>query len=288
MMVPNTPGGGYDITARTAVKITETSGITSKVPVFNIEAGGAAAMARLMNEAGNPNLMMMMGLGVLGSTVINNTDSEVTHSTPIARLTDEQEAVMVTANSPYTTIAELAAAWNADPSGLSVGGGSAPGGPDYLMPMQLAMAVGVPPHRVRFLSYLGGGELLPALLNNRVDFATSGLGEYLEQIKSGQIRVLAVSGTHRVEGIDAPTLIESGINLVFTNWRGIIAPPGIGDVDKQRLIEIFSRLHDNAEWQSAMQKNDWSDTFLPGDDFAAFLAAEDQRIKDTLQALGLS
>ena len=51
MMVPNSPGGGYDLTARTAVKIMEDDDITGRVEVFNvIGAGGTVAMARLMNE----------------------------------------------------------------------------------------------------------------------------------------------------------------------------------------------------------------------------------------------
>ena len=54
MMVPNSPGGGYDLTARTAVKIMEDDDITGRVEVFNvIGAGGTVAMARLMNEKGN-------------------------------------------------------------------------------------------------------------------------------------------------------------------------------------------------------------------------------------------
>ena len=64
MMVPNSPGGGYDLTARTAVKVMEDDDITGRVEVFNvIGAGGTVAMARLMNEKGNSDLMMMMGLG---------------------------------------------------------------------------------------------------------------------------------------------------------------------------------------------------------------------------------
>ena len=46
MMVPNSPGGGYDLTARTAVKIMEDDDITGRVEVFNvIGAGGTVAMA---------------------------------------------------------------------------------------------------------------------------------------------------------------------------------------------------------------------------------------------------
>ena len=76
MMVPNSPGGGYDLTARTAVKIMEDTDITGRVEVFNvIGAGGTVAMARLMNEKGSDDLMMMMmGLSVVGATYTNGSD----------------------------------------------------------------------------------------------------------------------------------------------------------------------------------------------------------------------
>ena len=60
MMVPNSPGGGYDLTARTAVKIMEEHDITGRVEVFDV-VGGTVAMARLMNESGNGDLMMTIG-----------------------------------------------------------------------------------------------------------------------------------------------------------------------------------------------------------------------------------
>src|SRR5918994_4461479 len=72
MMVPNSPGGGYDLTARTAVKIMQEDEITGRIEVFNvIGAGGTVAMARLINEKGNGDLMMMMGLGVVGAVYTN-------------------------------------------------------------------------------------------------------------------------------------------------------------------------------------------------------------------------
>ena len=74
VMVPNSPGGGYDVTGRTAVKITETTGITDPVEVFNLSgAGGALALTRLMHETGNADLLMMMGLGVIGATVTDKS-----------------------------------------------------------------------------------------------------------------------------------------------------------------------------------------------------------------------
>ena len=129
LMVPNSPGGGYDVTGRTAVKITETTGITDPVEVFNLSgAGGALALTRLLHETGNADLLMMMGLGVIGATVTDKSMARVTDATPIARLIEEQEAVMVPAGSGYGSIGELIAAWRAHPDLLTVGGGSQTGG----------------------------------------------------------------------------------------------------------------------------------------------------------------
>ncbi len=61
--------------------------------------------------------------------------------------------------------------------------------------------------------------------------------------------MLAVSGDERLDGVDAPTLTEAGIDLVFTNWRGVLAPPGISDEQRDYLIDLFTEMHDTDEWQ---------------------------------------
>jgi putative tricarboxylic transport membrane protein len=289
IMVPNSPGGGYDITARTAAKVMEDSDITSGTEVFNLEgAGGTVGLARTVNEKGNGDLAMLMGLGVVGASYTNKSKATLTQTTPIVRLIEEYGAVMVPKDSPFKTIDDLVKAWKADPRSLSVGGGSSPGGPDHLLPMQLAQAVGVDPKKVRFVSYDGGGDLLPALLGDKIDFATSGAGEFKDQIANGDIRVLATSGDERIDGIDAPTLKEAGIDLVFTNWRGVVAPPGISDAQRERLIDAFQKMHDTQEWKDALKANSWADAFATGDDFGAFIKEQDKRVADTLGELGLA
>ncbi|AKU18136.1 Bug family tripartite tricarboxylate transporter substrate binding protein [Luteipulveratus mongoliensis] len=289
MMIPNSPGGGYDVTGRTAVRVMEDDDITGRFEVFNvIGASGTVAMARLKNEKGNGDLMMAMGLGVVGATFTNKSDSRASKATPLARLIEDQEGVVVPKNSPYKTIDQLIAAWKKNPAKTRVGGGSAPGGPDHLFPMELANASGITPKKVNFISYDGGGELLPALLGSKIDFATTGLGEFTDQIASGQIRVLAVSGANRAPGVKAPTLKESGINLTFTNWRGVLAPPGISKERKQELIALLQKMHDTPEWKAALKDNGWTDAFLTGDQFGSFLTAQDQRVERTLKELGLA
>ena len=288
MMVPNSPGGGYDLTARTAVKILEDEKITGRIEVFNvIGAGGTVAMARLMNEHGNGDLMMMMGLGVVGATFTNGSKARASGATALARMVEEQEGILVPADSPFKTVGDFVAAWKADPTKVTVGGGSSPGGPDHLFPMETARAVGVDPTKVNFVSYDGGGDLLTALLGRKIAAGTSGLGEYVDQIEAGQVRVLAVSGTERVEGIDAPTLTEAGIDLTFTNWRGVLAPPGISDADRDAMVAVLEKLHDTQAWKDALVKNGWSDAFLTGPAFENFLTEQDHRVETTLTELGL-
>jgi putative tricarboxylic transport membrane protein len=288
MMVPNSPGGGYDLTARTAVKIMEDTDITGRVEVFNvIGAGGTVAMARLMNEKGNDDLMMMMGLGVVGAVYTNGSSARASNATALAKMVEEQEGILVPADSPFKTVQDMVAAWKADPAKVTVGGGSSPGGPDHLFPMETARAVGVDPRKVNFITYDGGGDLLTALLGKKVAVGTSGLGEYVDQIEAGQVRVLAVSGTERVEGIDAPTLTEAGIDLTFTNWRGVLAPPGISDEARQSLVKVLEDLHATDAWKEALVRNGWSDAFLTGEKFEQFLKDQDQRVSSTLTELGL-
>ena len=288
-MVPNTAGGGYDTTARAAAKVMDEIDATKNVEVFNLAgAGGTVGLSRTVSEKGNGQLMMMMGLGVVGAQYTNKSEAKLDQTTPIAKLIEESGAIVVPKDSPYQTINDLVAAWKADPKAMAVGGGSSPGGPDHLLPMQLAQAVGIDPKEVNFISYDGGGDLLPALLGGKIAFGASGFGEFLDQVEAGEVRVLAISGAERVDAIDAPTLTESGIDLVFTNWRGVVAPPEISDADKAALVGALTTMHASPEWKDVLTKNGWTDAYLPADEFAPFLTEQTTAVEDTLKKLGLA
>lgn len=289
MMIPNSPGGGYDLTGRAAAKALDDNGITGRFEITNVlGASGTVAMQRLINEEGADDLVMTMGLGVVGAVYTNESDAVVSRATPIARLVEEQEGILVPADSPFQSVDDLVEAWKQDPSGVTIGGGSSPGGPDHLFPMQLAAEVGIEPVDVNYIAYDGGGPLTTALLGEKVDAGMSGLGEFEGQIEDGSLRVLAVSGEERLDTVDAPTLKESGIDLVFTNWRGVLAPPGISEETRDYLIEIFTEMHATEEWQEALATNGWTDNFATGEEFGTFLEEQDTRVADTLKELGLA
>jgi putative tricarboxylic transport membrane protein len=288
-MVPNTAGSGYDTTAREAAKVMEQIEVTEGIEVFNLAgAGGTTGLSRTVQEKGNGKLIMMMGLGVVGAQYTNKSTSTLDQTTPIAKLIEEAGAIVVAKNSKYTNITDLVNDWKANPKGMAVGGGSSPGGPDHLLPMQLAQTVGIDPKQVNYIAYDGGGELLPAVLGGKVAFGASGYGEFLDQIEAGEIRVLATSGPARVEAVDAPTLKESSIDLVFTNWRGVVAPPEISDADKQALVGAFTTMHDSQEWKDVLKEKGWADAFVTGDEFGSYMKEQTTRVEDVLGSLGLA
>ncbi|RQN07590.1 tripartite tricarboxylate transporter substrate binding protein [Aeromicrobium camelliae] len=288
MMIPNSPGGGYDLTGRSATRAMEENDLTGRFEITNvIGAGGTVAMQRLLNEEGADDLMMTMGLGVVGSTYTNGAAATVSEATPIAQLVEEYEGILVPGDSPYRTVGDLVEAWKADPGGVTIGGGSSPGGPDHLFPMQLAQTVGIAPRDVNYITYDGGGPLTTALLGGKIDAGMSGLGEFEGQIADGSLRVLAVSGPERLDTVDAPTLTESGIDMTFTNWRGVLAPPGISEETREDFIDLLARMRETPEWEDALERNGWTDAFLPGDEFGEFLVEQDTRVATTLKELGL-
>ena len=289
VMVPNSPGSGYDQTARAATKAMEDAELAQTVEVFNVAgAGGTVGLQRLVNEEGNGDLLMQMGLGVVGAEFTNKSQATLAETTPIAGLIEEAEVIVVPKDSPYDDLKSLTDAWKADPGALPVGGASNPGGPDHLTPMLLAEEVGVDPKDVNYVPYDGGGELLAGILGQKLAFAATGVGEVAEQAKAGEVKILAVTSEEPVEGVDAPTLKEEGIDLTFTNWRGLVAAPGISEADKTELTELVTEMHDSPEWQQALEDNGWTDAFMAGEEFEAFLTSESERVQDVLSGLGLA
>ena len=280
MMVPNSPGGGYDLTARTAVKIMEDDDITGRVEVFNvIGAGGTVAMARLMNEKGNDDLMMTMGLGVVGATYTNGSKIKASDATALAKLIEDPGA--------HLRARRLAVQ---DGAGLRRGvEGRSRQGDDRRRLVTRRPRSPVPDGDWHAPSastrspstsspMTAAVTCSPRCSARRSRSARRVPGELIDQIEAGQLRVLAVSSDERVEGIDAPTLKESGIDLTFANWRGVLAPPGISDDAKQAMVKVLEELHGTQQWKEALVKNGWTDAFMTGAQFEQFLKDQDNRV----------
>src|SRR3954469_2582826 len=289
VMVPNSPGSGYNTPGRAWAEVLEDEKLADAIGVFNLEgAGGTVGLQRLVNEKGNAELLMQMGLGVVGAQYSNQSQATLDQTTPIARLIEEAEAIVVPASSPFQNMNDLVTAWKANPGGTPVGGASNPGGPDHLTPMLLAQEVGVDPTAVNYVAYDGGGELLAGILGQDVAFAATGISEVTESAAAGDERVHSVTTDEPVEGVDAPTLQDEGIDLTFTNWRGIVAPPGLSEDETKTFVDAITEMHDSDAWKKVLADQGWTDSFVTGDEFSSFLGDESKRVEGVLSELGLT
>jgi putative tricarboxylic transport membrane protein len=288
IIAPAKPGGGWDQTARALEDVIRANSLAGAVSVENIAgAGGTIGLAKLVsNESGNANVLMVMGLVMVGAVLTNASPVTLEQTTPIARLTGEYEVVVVEAKSEFETLADLVAKLKTDTGSVALGGGSA-GGTDHILAGLIAKAVGADITKLNYIPFSGGGEALAAILGGHVAAGISGYSEWEGQIKSGELRVLAISAPSKVEGIDAPTLKEQGVDVEFANWRGIVAPPELDDAGKAALLEVVDKAVKSDGWKKVLAEKKWTDLYLAGDEFAKVLAEENTRITETLKAIGL-
>jgi putative tricarboxylic transport membrane protein len=288
ILVPNSPGGGYDSTARILASAIEEAG-RERPGVFNVEGGsGAVGLARTVRERGEATLLMMMGLGVVGAQFTQDTAARLDDVTPVSRLLSEPDVLLVPRDSELGDLGALLERWRARPGQVVLGGGSLPGGPDHLATFLTARAAGVPLRAVEYRQYDGGGPLLAALFADQITCAVSGVLETLPQVSSGAVRVLAVTGDEALPRLSAPTLRQQGLDLSFSNWRGVVAPPGLTPSEREELVATIAAARRTPTWRDAVRANGWTEDAVTGDDFGDFLVREGERVGSLLAELGLT
>jgi putative tricarboxylic transport membrane protein len=288
IMAPAAPGGGWDQTARSMQQVLTQAGIARSVQVTNVAgAGGSVGIAQFVNGAkGDGSQLMVNGFVMVGALAMNKSPVTLDQVTPIARLTEETQVIVVPANSPIKDAKDLAAAIKTDIAKVTFAGGSA-GGADHIMAGMFAGAAGADASKVNYVPFSGGGESLAAILGGKVTAGISGYGEYEGQIKAGRLRAIGISAAQRLPGNDTPTFREQGIDLVLTNWRSVVAAPGITADQRKVLADAIERMVKSKEWADVLKQKGWDNAYLGGDAFAEFLKSEKIRVTEVLTKLGL-
>jgi putative tricarboxylic transport membrane protein len=288
IIAPAGPGGGWDQTARSMQQALVASGAAKSAQVTNIPgAGGTIGLAQFVNTSrADSTALMVNGFVMVGAILTNKSPVNLDQVTPIAKLTEEMQIIVVPANSPIKTAKDLAEAVKKDVAKVTFAGGSA-GGVDHIMAALFVAAAGAPAAKVNYVPFSGGGESLAAIIGGKVTAGISGYAEYEGQIKAGRLRAIGITSAQRRPGIDVPTFKEQGIDLVITNWRSVVAAPGITAAQKKALEDAIEKMAKSAAWKEILKQKGWDDAYLPGDAFAKFLKDEQTRVHKVLTDVGL-
>src|SRR5262245_12289128 len=204
LIAPAAPGGGWDQTARSMQQSLTAEKLVRSAQVINIPgAGGTVGLAQFVNNKGDPSTLMVNGFVMVGAILLNKSPVNLSQVTPIARLTEETQVIVVPANSPIKDAKDLAAAVKKDVARVTFAGGSA-GGADHIMAGMFVGAVGGDASKVNYVPFSGRGESLAAIVGGRVTAGISGYGEYEGQIKAGRLRAIGVSSPERLPGVNIP------------------------------------------------------------------------------------
>jgi putative tricarboxylic transport membrane protein len=106
-------------------------------------------------------------------------------------------------------------------------------------------------------------------------------------VQAGKLRVLAISSAKRLSGYPARTLKEQGVNLVYGNWRGVMATADLSEADRANMVKVLDAMRGTATWQGYLKQYNWDDEWAAGKAFGDFLKEELPLVKGVITDLGL-
>jgi putative tricarboxylic transport membrane protein len=288
MVAPGGPGSGQDQVARAVAQALQKEGIVRNPRVVNIAGGGGmVAFAQFISsKQGDANAVLTQGAGHILFPISNKTKVSIDDVTPVALLAGEWEVVVTKKDSGINSIRDLIAKYKAAPGSVTWAGGS-PGATDHVFVANLIRGAGLDPKVMNFVPHENTGDIVIAVLGGQVSVGTGGYQDFAQQVESGALKVLAIGAPERQKGVDAPTLKEEGIDLVFANWRGLSAHKSLNEEQLKALDEVFAKLVKSATWKQILTERGWLDMYLPRAQYAAYIKDNQASATAALKAIGM-
>ena len=283
LTVPYAAGGTADILARlTAQSLQEK---LSRPFVVENKGGasgmiGAAAIAHAPND-GYSLLFTAGGPITIGPNLSKHPSYDASTSfAPIALIGQVPSFLVVNANNPAKTLAELVDAARARPGALKYASPGV-GTSVHLMAELFRLESRI---EVIHVPYRGGGPAMNDLLGGQVDYMIENAPQLLPQVLSGSLRALAVTSSRRLASApDVPTFAESGVpGLEVGTWFGLLGPRDLPSDAINVLSQATKQDLQNDASKKRLEGLEVQIDFRNSRDFAAFIEQDSARWKDTI------
>ena len=228
IVVPFTPGGSTDILAR-AIGLELGKAWGQSVIVDNVPGAGGAIGADKVAKAPADGYTLLMGH--IGTLAVNPSlypklpYNPVKDFAPVAWVARVPNVLVVHPSVPAKTVKELVALAKAKPGQLNYGSGGN-GSAANLATEYFKMQTGA---SLLHIPYRGTAPAVTDLMGGQIQVLFTGAPAVIGQIKTGQLRALAVSSPKRLDALpDLPTVAEAtGIkDFEADQWYGVVAPAG--------------------------------------------------------------
>ncbi len=269
-IVPFDAGGAADLVARAIAP-----GIEKELgtPVQIVNKPGAGSQVGVTELARSKPDGYTVGVANIPTTITTYLDSERKaiykrdSFITVAGYAVDPDVLVVKADSPFKSAKDLIEAARTNPEKIKIASASGKLSPPHMGILLMEKAAGV-----KFATVLfdGGGASTTALVGGHTDAAVGSGGNYLSQVKGGQLRALAVMDKEQSPYFpDAKTMESQGYNVTMMVTMGISVPAGTPKETVDVLTSATKKAMDSAEVKSRLDSVGVAPRYLSGADFAA-------------------
>jgi putative tricarboxylic transport membrane protein len=285
----NAVGGGSDVFTRQMIKVMyENKIIDTNWPVRNVPAGDSiGAMSYMIDKKGNAGLIAQVTPTWLATPMtVSNAKVSLADLTPITLVATEPQVIVTNAKSPFNSFADFVNAAKAAPDTLVQAGGSSTAN-DALTRLVLQDTLGA---KWKFLSFEDTGSRITALLRNDANIMLGSASDVAEQVKAGQLKVIAVVGDQKLDTFpDVTTTTAQGIDSskVPVQFRAVMGAPDMPADAVQRYQDDLSKMVETEDWKTLAKENGLVKQNLQDDKLTAYLKEQTDIVGGLLAGLGL-
>ena len=290
LIVPFPPGGAADQPSRLISQALFNVWQQPTVVLTKPGAGGAIGAAYVANSAPDGYTLLATNPSMI---IVPEADKmfgrqatfDINNFAPLALLVADPIVLVVKSDSPWKTYKDFIADAKAKPGEITYGSSGAYSASHIPIEM-LANAANI---KLRHIPFAGGGPAIRAVLGGHIATPASSPTAVVNQIKSGALRALVVTGNKRLASLpDVPTAIELGFkDAEFYLWIGLFAPNKTPENILQNIRADLQKAitQDNGFIQN-MHKLGATTDYRDGPAFNEFLLKDAERIKSTMQKIG--
>ncbi len=288
MVVPFAPGGIADITGRPlAQSMMKTLG--QPVVVENRPgAGGGVGMMHVTRQKPDGYTVLMALSSIITIPEADRVNGrapsyEMNQFTPIALVSADPTVLLVRADSPWKTVADLMKDAKSRPGKITYSSSGIYGTLHVAVEM-LAQSAGA---QFLHVPFGGGGPAMSALLGGQVEVTAQAPGVASPHVKAGKVRMLGSWGAQRLKAFpEVTTMRELGFDAEFYIWSGLFGPAGLSSDVLARLRAAVQEAVGEESFRKAMAAMETPILHLQGAEFDAFLQRDGKRLAEVIKRMG--
>lgn len=286
MIVGFAAGGGTDLTARTMQpKLQQVLGTSI---IIDNRPGAGGNLATEMAVRATPDGYTLL-MGTIAALAINPTlyrslpfDPQA-DLTPISQSGSILNVLVVPADRPWRSLADLVAAAKARPDTVTYGS-SGVGSAGHLAGALLDQMADI---KTVHVPYRGGGPLMTDMVGGKVDYAFATAPTAIPQIEAGKLRALGVPTARRSALLpNVPTVAETLAGYEVGNWYALLGPRGLPQPIVDRLATAVRSTLEDADVRRHLATHGVEPTPSTPEELARFIRDETTKWAPIIRATG--